>query len=67
MTGTIKWFHPHKGFGFITPDQGGSDVFVHRRELRDASVGAFAEGQKVVFRVVERGGRREATDLAPLP
>lgn len=60
LTGTIKWFNPIKGFGFIIPDDGGSDVFIHASELRRLNVVTLQPGQKLSMKVFfsERG--REA-------
>jgi CspA family cold shock protein len=64
-TGTVKWFNPAKGFGFITPDDGGKDVFVHITAVEGAGMGTLAEGQKVKFEVVEDPRGLKASDLAP--
>jgi len=48
-TGTVKWFNEEKGFGFITPDNGGSDVFVHFRAIQGDGFKTLAEGQPVTF------------------
>ena len=48
-TGTVKWFNATKGFGFIQPDEGGSDVFVHISAVERAGLGGLGEGQKVSF------------------
>ena len=48
-TGTVKWFNSQKGFGFIQPDNGEKDVFVHATALERAGIGALREGQKVKF------------------
>lgn len=47
--GTVKFYNDQKGFGFIAPDNGGSDVFVHATALERAGMGALVEGQKVAF------------------
>ena len=54
--GTVKWFNGQKGFGFIQPDDGGSDVFVHISAVERAGFASLAEGQKVSFEV-ERDSR----------
>lgn len=50
-TGTVKWFNETKGFGFLTPDNGGSDVFVHFNSIASEGFKTLAEGQKVSFNV----------------
>jgi len=64
-TGTVKWFNPTKGFGFIAPDQGGKDVFVHISAVQRAGLQTIQEGQKVTFEMVTgRDGRASAEKLA---
>jgi cold shock protein len=48
-TGTVKWFNPDKGYGFIQPDDGGKDVFVHATALERAGMRGLVQGQKVTF------------------
>jgi CspA family cold shock protein len=50
-TGTCKWFNDDKGFGFITPDSGGKDLFVHHSEIQSGGFKSLAEGAKVEFEV----------------
>ena len=50
-TGTVKWFNGQKGFGFIAPDDGGQDVFVHISAVERAGLSGLAEGQKISFEV----------------
>ena len=50
-TGTVKWFNGQKGFGFIQPNDGGNDVFVHISAVERAGLSGLAEGQKVMFEV----------------
>ena len=53
-TGTVKWFNADKGFGFITPDDGGKDLFVHHSEIQsDGEYATLNDGQKVEFEVGE--------------
>lgn len=63
-TGTIKWFNPAKGYGFITPDEGGKDVFVHITEVERAGMTSLSEGQKVSFEVINDPRGLKATNLA---
>jgi len=61
--GTVKWFNPSKGFGFIQPENGSSDVFVHISAVERAGLGTLAEGQRVSYNVVEERGKQAAADL----
>ncbi len=62
-TGTVKWFNPTKGFGFIQPDQGGTDVFVHISALEKAGLRSLDEGQKVSYELVTDKGKTSAGNL----
>jgi CspA family cold shock protein len=64
-TGIVKWFNNQKGFGFIEPEGGGKDVFVHISAVERAGMSTLAEGQKVSFDVVadRRSGRSAAENL----
>ncbi len=53
QTGTVKWFNDAKGFGFITQDGGGEDLFVHFRSIESSGFKSLQEGQKVTFKVVQ--------------
>jgi CspA family cold shock protein len=65
-TGTVKWFNASKGFGFITPDEGGDDLFVHHSEIKASGYASLDEGQKVEFEVGEgKKGRPCATSVIP--
>ena len=61
--GTIKWFNPEKGFGFIKPDEDGSDVFLHISALRDAGIAEIHEDQKVSFEIETNRGKPAATNI----
>ena len=63
-TGTIKWFNDSKGFGFIAPDAGGSDAFVHISAVERSGLGQLREGQKVGFELVaDRKSGKMAADM----
>jgi CspA family cold shock protein len=64
-TGTVKWFNATKGFGFIQPDDGGKDAFVHISAVERAGIGGLAEGQKVQYELVSdrRSGKVSADNL----
>ncbi len=63
-TGTVKWFNATKGFGFIAPDDGGKDVFVHISAVERAGLTGLADNQKVSFEMqAGRDGRSSASDL----
>ena len=66
-TGTVKWFNTTKGYGFIAPDDGGKDVFVHISAVERSGLTGLADDQKVSFELAEgRDGRQMASDLALL-
>jgi CspA family cold shock protein len=62
-TGTVKWFNATKGFGFIQPDNGGKDVFVHISAVEKAGFSGLAEGAKVSYEVVNERGKEAAANL----
>jgi CspA family cold shock protein len=64
-TGTVKWFNAQKGFGFIQPDTGGADAFVHISAVERAGMSTLSEGQKVSFELVQdrRSGKMSADNL----
>ena len=64
-TGTVKWFNSQKGFGFIQPDQGGPDVFVHISAVERAGLRGLNDGQKVSYELVQdrRSGKLAADQL----
>jgi CspA family cold shock protein len=64
-SGTVKWFNASKGFGFITPDDGGDDLFVHHSEIRMEGYASLDEGQKVSFEVGEGKKGPCATNVSP--
>ena len=64
-TGTVKWYNETKGYGFIQPDNGGKDVFVHISAVERAGLRGLAEGQKISYEVEadRRSGKESAVDL----
>jgi CspA family cold shock protein len=62
-TGTVKWFNPTKGFGFIEPKDGGGDVFVHISAVEASSLNGLNEGDKVEYDVQEEKGKQSAANL----
>ncbi|MEM8772589.1 MAG: cold-shock protein [Pseudomonadota bacterium] len=62
-SGTVKWFNATKGYGFIEPDEGGKDVFVHITAVQAAGLQGLNEGQKVSFEVAEQRGKTAASNL----
>ncbi|MCL2672830.1 MAG: cold-shock protein [Alphaproteobacteria bacterium] len=61
--GTVKWFNNVKGYGFIQPDDGGSDVFVHISALHEAGLKSLKDGQKVSYELTENKGKTSAVQL----
>src|SRR6476620_1211861 len=61
--GTVKWFNPTKGYGFIQPDDGGGDVFVHISAVEKAGFTSLAEGAKVSYEIVANRGKESAENL----
>ena len=62
-TGTVKWFNPTKGYGFIQPQDGDKDVFVHISAVERAGLSSLKEGQSVEYEVVENRGKSSAEHL----
>ncbi|MGO9135329.1 MAG: cold-shock protein [Methylovirgula sp.] len=67
-TGTVKWFNAQKGFGFIAPDDGGTDAFVHISAVERSGLGSLREGQRVGFELVSdrKSGKMSADKLKAL-
>ena len=63
-TGTVKFFNAQKGFGFITPSDGGKDVFVHISAVERAGMSTLNEGQRVSYEVITERGKQAAGNLA---
>ncbi|MCK1420329.1 cold-shock protein [Bradyrhizobium sp. 182] len=61
--GTVKWFNPTKGYGFIAPEDGGKDVFVHISAVEKAGFTSLAEGAKVSYEIVSDRGKQSAGNL----
>ena len=64
--GTVKWFNADKGFGFIQPDEGGEDLFVHFSAIQSQGYKTLDEGQKVSFNVGQGQKGPQATEVTPL-
>ncbi len=64
--GTVKWFNSTKGFGFIQPEDGGKDVFVHISAVERAGLRGLDEGQQVNYELQDERGRTAAVNLKPL-
>ncbi|WP_326539541.1 transcription antiterminator/RNA stability regulator CspE [Pseudorhodoferax sp.] len=66
QTGTVKWFNDGKGFGFISPDDGGKDLFAHFSEIQTTGFKTLAEAQRVEFEVTEGKKGLQASKIRPL-
>jgi CspA family cold shock protein len=64
-TGTVKWFNDAKGFGFITPDEGGDDLFAHFSQIQSNGFKSLAENQKVTFDVTTGPKGKQASNIKP--
>ena len=62
-TGVVKWFNPGKGYGFIAPDEGGADIFVHISAVQHAGLRKLNEGERVRFALQQREGRVAAVGI----
>jgi len=63
-TGKVKWFDAKKGFGFITPDDGGKDAFLHVSALQAANIQSVNDGQAVSYELTEQRGKEAASEIA---
>lgn len=66
LTGIVKWFNPGKGYGFIAPDTGGNDIFVHISAVQHAGLRKLNEGERVHFALQQREGRVAAIGIERL-
>ncbi len=64
--GTVKWFNATKGFGFITPDEKGDDVFVHQSQIRVSGYRELSEGQRVEYTLIPGNKGQQAGEVTPL-
>lgn len=62
-TGTIKWFNPTKGYGFVQPEDGGKDVFIHISALESAGLTTLQEGQRIEYELASSKGRTSAVNI----
>lgn len=65
-TGTVKWFNETKGFGFISPDEGGEDLFAHFSAIQSSGFKTLKENQKVSFEVVQGPKGKQASNIRPM-
>lgn len=65
-TGTVKWFNDSKGFGFITPDEGGEDVFAHFSAIQSQGFKSLQENQRVTFDIVSGPKGKQASNIKPI-
>jgi len=61
--GTVKWFNPNKGYGFITPEDESKDIFVHSSALENSNIRILIEGQKVSYNIAKNKGRTSAVNI----
>ena len=61
--GTVKWFHANKGYGFVEPDVGSKDVFIHISAVERAGLSTLHEGQKIEFEIVANRGKEAAENI----
>jgi len=66
ITGTVKWFNSTKGYGFIAPDSGSKDVFVHRSAVEAAGLNDLQDNQKIEFQIVANQGKESAENIVLL-
>lgn len=66
-TGIVKWFNPTKGYGFIQPENGGADVFVHISAVEQVGLTSLNEGQRLSYELATQKGKTSATKLEILP
>jgi CspA family cold shock protein len=64
--GTVKWFNPSKGFGFIEPTEGGKDVFIHISALERAGIGSRSEGQKIQYEIFTGSNGKSSAESVKL-
>ena len=62
-TGTVKWFNTTKGYGFIQPEDGGNDVFVHISAVQEAGLDGLNDGQAISYEITSHNGKSSATNL----
>ena len=63
LKGKVKWFNFKKGYGFIQPEDGSKDVFVHKTALKNSGIESLDEGQEITFEIAEENGKNSAVNL----
>ena len=63
ITGTVKWFDSTKGYGFIAPENGSKDVFIHRSAVEEAGLEGLKDNQKIKFEIVSNKGKQSAENI----
>ncbi|WPX97327.1 cold-shock protein [Candidatus Bandiella euplotis] len=64
FTGTVKWFNTEKGYGFIRPDDGQKDVFIHMSALKGAGLNGLKDNQKIEYEIAKEGGKESAVNIS---
>ncbi len=63
ITGTVKWFNSTKGYGFVAPDNGSKDVFIHRSAVEEAGLDGLNDNQKIKFEITSNKGKQSAENI----
>ena len=63
ITGTVKWYNSTKGYGFIAPDNGSKDIFIHRSAVEEAGLDGLNDNQKIKFEIISNKGKESAENI----